>query len=81
MTTIKVCVGSSCHLKGAYEVVQILKELVSENKLDVDIDLGATFCQGKCNKAVIIQFDDQVITNVSPDNIRKFFYQELEWRG
>ena len=26
--TIKVCVGSSCHLKGSYDVIEKLKEVI-----------------------------------------------------
>ena len=28
MVTISVCVGSSCHLKGAYEIIEICEELI-----------------------------------------------------
>ena len=27
---IKVCVGSSCHLKGSYDVIQKLKEIIKQ---------------------------------------------------
>ena len=32
--TIKVCVGSSCHLKGSYEVIEAFKEVLK--KYDVE---------------------------------------------
>ena len=28
MMNIKVCVGSSCHLKGSYDVIQALKDIL-----------------------------------------------------
>ena len=28
--TIKVCVGSSCHLKGSYEVIEAFKEVLKK---------------------------------------------------
>ncbi len=31
---ISVCVGSSCHLKGAYEIVEICEELIEKLKQD-----------------------------------------------
>jgi NADH:ubiquinone oxidoreductase subunit E len=37
---IQVCVGSSCHLKGSYEIIQLLKEKVN-NGLEDLIDLSA----------------------------------------
>ena len=30
---VNVCVGSSCHLKGSYDVIQTLKRLIEENGL------------------------------------------------
>ena len=26
MKTVKVCIGSACHLKGSYEIINILKK-------------------------------------------------------
>ena len=37
---INVCVGSSCHLKGSYDVIQKLKEMIEENKLEDKIEWG-----------------------------------------
>ena len=28
--TLKVCVGSSCHLKGSYAVIEELKKVIAE---------------------------------------------------
>ena len=32
--TVKICIGSSCHLKGSYDVVQGMRELLK--KYDVE---------------------------------------------
>ena len=37
---IKVCVGSSCHLKGSYEVIQSLKKYIEDNKLEDKVELS-----------------------------------------
>ena len=41
---INVCVGSSCHLKGSYDVLQTIKRLIEENNLGSKIELKASFC-------------------------------------
>ena len=33
MIEVKICVGSSCHLKGAPQVVEEFKRLISEKEL------------------------------------------------
>ena len=37
MLFVEVCVGSSCHLKGAPEIVELLQKNIAENHLEDDI--------------------------------------------
>ena len=78
MNKVVVCVGSSCHLKGAPQVIEKLKELIIKNELSTKVELEASFCQGRCTEGVVLKFDEEIITNVSPDNIDKIFYQRLK---
>lgn len=74
---IQVCVGSSCHLKGSYEIIQLLKEKVN-NRLEDSIDLSATFCLGKCGIAgVSVQVDEEIITGVTLENFDNFFNEKV----
>ena len=70
---IKVCVGSSCHLKGSYEVIQSLKKYIEENKLEDKVELEASFCLGNCSNGVSMQIDGEPVQNVSPSNIEDIF--------
>ena len=78
MKEIKVCVGSSCHLKGAPEIVDILKGLLKKHHLEAEIELGASFCCGRCTEGVIVNFDGDTVKNVTPDNIEDIFYKQLK---
>ena len=78
MRKITVCVGSSCHLKGAPKIVEKLKRLLKKNHLEAEIELGASFCCGQCTEGVIVEFDNQIVKNVSPNNIEEIFYQQLK---
>ena len=69
---ITVCIGSSCHLKGSRQVVEQLQKLVAENKLEDKVELGATFCLGKCQQGVCVMVDEE-FHSVSPDTVEKFF--------
>lgn len=74
---IQVCVGSSCHLKGSYEIIQLLKEKVN-NELEDLIDLSATFCLGKCGVAgVSVKVDEEIITGVTLENFDNFFNEKV----
>jgi hypothetical protein len=44
----RICVGSSCHLKGSYDVIEAFTEEVKKRHLEDKIELKAAFCLGKC---------------------------------
>lgn len=55
---IKVCVGSSCHLKGSYDVVEAFKTLVKKYNVEDKIDLQASFCLGNCLQGVSVAVEE-----------------------
>lgn len=70
---IKVCVGSSCHLRGSYDIINLMKEAISTNNLDAEVVLGAAFCLGKCTSGVTVKIGDEVVTGVSKENFNEIF--------
>ncbi len=70
---ITICVGSACHLKGSQQVIETLQHLVAEKKLENKVELKAGFCLGKCAEGVTIKADDEIICNVTPENIAEIF--------
>lgn len=73
---ITVCIGSSCHIKGSRQVVEQLQELIAENSLGDRVELGGTFCLGKCQEGVCVTVDDE-FHSVSPDTVRDFFDSQV----
>ena len=71
--TINICVGSSCHLKGSYSIIELMKEHLAINNLTDEVNLGAAFCLGKCTSGVSIKINDEVITGVCPENFEDIF--------
>ncbi len=69
---ITVCIGSSCHIKGSRQVVEQLQYLVRENDLGSRIELGGTFCMGKCQQGVCVTVDGEFFS-VSPETVNDFF--------
>lgn len=70
---IYVCIGSSCHLKGSYDIITLMKEHIKEHHLEDKIEMKASFCLGKCTNGVSIKVDDEIITGVSKDNFDQVF--------
>ena len=73
---ITVCIGSSCHIKGSRQIVEQLQYLISENKLGDKVELGGTFCMGKCQQGVCVTVDDNFFS-VTPDTVDEFFAKEV----
>ncbi len=69
---ITVCIGSSCHIKGSRQVVEQLQYLIKKNDLGDKIELGGTFCMGKCQMGVCVTVDDEFYS-VSPETVDEFF--------
>ena len=77
MIEIYVCVGSSCHLKGSYSIIEELKRLVAIEKTGNKIELKARFCTSNCVNGVCIEINGDKIQNVTPQNVEKIFYEKV----
>ena len=75
---VQVCVGSSCHLKGSPEIVELLQNAIDENNLGDEITLVGSFCIGKCNRiGVTVQVDDDIHTGITRENFKEFFREQI----
>ena len=73
---VTVCIGSSCHIKGSRQVVEALQNLIKENNLEEKVDIGGTFCLGKCQQGVCVTVDEEFYS-VTPENVCEFFKNEI----
>ena len=79
MVIIQVCVGSSCHLRGAPQVVELFQKKVAEQNLEGEVVLMGSFCAGKCNKeGVTVTVNDEVFTGVTKDNFETFWAEKIK---
>ena len=76
MLKITVCIGSSCHIKGSRQVVEQLQYLIAQNDLGDKVELGGTFCMGKCQQGVCVTVNDS-FHSVTPETVEEFFAKEV----
>ena len=75
---IQVCVGSSCHLKGSPEIVELLQKAVEDHQLENEVTLAGSFCIGRCNRiGVTLQVDDEIHVGVTKENFKEFFNEHV----
>jgi NADH:ubiquinone oxidoreductase subunit E len=78
MIFVQICVGSSCHLKGSQEIVELFTRAVEEHRIEDDVVLSGSFCIGKCNRVgVTVQVDDEVHVGITKENFREFFKKHI----
>ena len=76
MLKITVCIGSSCHIKGSRQVVEQLQFLIAQHNLGERVELGGTFCMGKCQQGVCVTVND-TFHSVTPESVADFFQNEV----
>lgn len=75
---VQICVGSSCHIKGSQDIVELLQAAIEEHNLEDEITLAGSFCVGKCNRiGVTVQVDDEVFVGVTKENFKEFFNDNI----
>ena len=75
---VQICVGSSCHIKGSPEIVELFTKAIEENNLQDDVTLAGSFCIGECNRlGVTVQIDDDVHTGINRENFKEFFEEKV----
>ncbi len=75
--TVCVCVGSSCHLKGSYNIIQLMKQHLDQYGLNDQVTLSAAFCLGRCEHGVSIKVDDEIVTGLTPENFEQIFNEKI----
>lgn len=70
---IEVCIGSACHLKGSYEVIEAMKKMIQGYKLTDLVELKSAFCLGACGDGVSIRINGDKIYSIVPEEAEEFF--------
>lgn len=74
---ISVCVGSSCHLRGSYRVIEELQKMITDYGMSKDVELRANFCVGRCQTPISVSVDGQPCVSLHPADTAKFFRENI----
>ncbi len=77
MAEVVICVGSSCHLKGAQKIVETLTKLVCESGTGDTVKLSGSFCMGRCEEPGVSVKVDGKMYFVLPADAEKFFNEVI----
>jgi NADH:ubiquinone oxidoreductase subunit E len=62
---VTVCVGSSCHIKGARDIIARFNEFLSGEGLADKVELRGTFCMERCGEGINWKIDEETFSSSS----------------
>jgi NADH-quinone oxidoreductase subunit G len=62
---VKVCVGTSCFMKGGQEILSGLLAKIEEEALEDFVDVSATFCRESCDRGPNVTVGAKVLNKTS----------------
>ncbi|ODN29773.1 (2Fe-2S) ferredoxin domain-containing protein [Fervidobacterium thailandense] len=71
---VRVCMGSSCHLKGSYDVVKKLRELFEGRD---DVELLGSLCMNNCSKGINVEINGKIVSKLTPENATEVVLKEI----
>jgi NADH:ubiquinone oxidoreductase subunit E len=77
MCELCVCVGSSCHIKGSYNIIQTFQQCIEEAKLHDRINFKSSFCQKQCRNPGVAVSVNGVTHQVTVESAGDFFVREV----
>jgi NADH:ubiquinone oxidoreductase subunit E len=65
MTVVTVCVGSSCHVKGAREIISRFESILVSEGLEGEVELRGSFCMDRCGEGINWEIDGEIVNSAS----------------
>lgn len=74
---VKVCVGSSCHVRGGTQTLRALEGLIERANMARRVDLKADLCLGNCLEAPNVLVDGEIHGGITPERAEAFFSEQI----
>ena len=73
---ITICVGTSCHMQGAAEVIERMQDIVASRDFTDVVELSGCVCAGACHSGVCVTVDGEP-RSVTPATVDAFMDEIL----
>ena len=75
---VKVCVGTGCYLKGAYDTLHNLMDQSVKRGYGERLEIKASFCFENCGGGPSIEVDGDLHSEITPSRVSEFLEQVVE---
>ena len=73
MLQVSVCIGNACQLKGSYQIIEEFRALIEKHRLEGQVELRESYCQGHCRRGVSVKIGSEYVVNFNTSNIEVMF--------
>ncbi len=73
---VESCIGTSCHLLGAEDLLSAIKRLPQD--IQNKIEFRAVTCLQHCGKGPNVKINGQVLTNMTPERLLQIIQNSCE---
>ncbi|MDX9702259.1 MAG: NADH-dependent [FeFe] hydrogenase, group A6 [Candidatus Auribacterota bacterium] len=77
---IRVCVGTSCYLRGSQDLLHALLCDIHHSDLKDKVDVKATFCFEKCSQGPVVRIGDKLVTSATLEKVKEEIESQLRKR-
>lgn len=77
MITVTVCVGSSCHIKGAREMITRFNDFLIKEGLEDKVELKGSFCMERCGEGINWKIGNEILSSPSAAEGAKMFRKKV----
>ena len=76
---VEVCIGTSCYLLGAQDLIDAIDEMPADEK--EMIDLVGTTCLKSCGKGPNVRINGVTIPNVTPEHLIEILQDNINLKS
>jgi len=77
MITVTICVGSSCHIKGARDLIACFNDLLTKEGLADKVELKGSFCMEHCGEGINWKIGDEILSSSSVEEGAEMFRKKV----
>jgi NADH:ubiquinone oxidoreductase subunit E len=78
--SIKICMGSSCYIRGNEELLERIERYLNEHQISCSVELCGSRCEGHCSEGPNIEINGRLFGRVSAETIEQLLDQQLNLR-
>ena len=68
---VTICIGTTCHLRGAQDLLKQVLDYVVESEQDEQFDIIATFCMENCEHGPSVRVNGHLIKRASFESVKE----------